>query len=133
MKAACEEVSLEVYLVNGKSVTLDGLSTDQTDEVLEALSEKIDIQRDLTYYFGLVVVEVCATWAAVLHAFGRATEFWDSGCIFGLPSVLLHTCASLCVCFFCKHAPAVLPLVVVVVVGSCGRERHGHCSHCPAL
>jgi len=57
VKSACEEVELEVFLVNGKSVTLDGLSTDQTDEVLETLSEKIDLQSDLTYYFGLVVVE----------------------------------------------------------------------------
>ncbi len=31
----CEEVELDVYLVNGKKVTLNCLSTDQTEDVLE--------------------------------------------------------------------------------------------------
>ena len=31
----CEEVKLDIYLTNGKKVTLDCLSTDQTEDVLE--------------------------------------------------------------------------------------------------
>lgn len=33
-----EDAQLEIFLVNGKSVTVDILSTDQTDDVLEAVS-----------------------------------------------------------------------------------------------
>lgn len=53
----CEEVNLTVYLINGKAVGLDCLSTDQTDEVLEAVCEQIGLTSELTYYFGLYLVQ----------------------------------------------------------------------------
>jgi hypothetical protein len=37
MKGPEEDVQLEIFLVNGKSVTVDICSTDQTDDVLEAV------------------------------------------------------------------------------------------------
>lgn len=46
----------QVYLVNKKSIVIKALSTDQTDEVLEAVCEEIGVAADLTYYFGLFLV-----------------------------------------------------------------------------
>lgn len=52
-----EEVQLEIYLCNGKSTTVDILSTHQTDDVLETAASVINIPPDLTYFFGLYLVE----------------------------------------------------------------------------
>eukprot|EP00035_Acanthoeca_spectabilis_P020534 m.433406 g.433406 ORF g.433406 m.433406 type:complete len:499 (-) comp17571_c0_seq1:68-1564(-) len=52
-----EDAQLEIFLVNGKSVTVDILSTDQTDDVLEAVIQLIGMEPDLTYYFALYLVE----------------------------------------------------------------------------
>ena len=57
-KVACEEVELEVFLVNGKSIKIKALSTDQTDEVLEMVCAEIELTSDHTYAFGLVLVEM---------------------------------------------------------------------------
>jgi hypothetical protein len=47
---------LQVYLVNKKSITITALTTDQTDEVLEAVCTEIGVEAELTYYFGLFLV-----------------------------------------------------------------------------
>ena len=52
-----EDVQLEVYLVNGKSVKVDITSTDQTDDVLETVCSVLELGTDLTYYFGLYLVD----------------------------------------------------------------------------
>eukprot|EP00039_Didymoeca_costata_P006144 m.87789 g.87789 ORF g.87789 m.87789 type:complete len:500 (+) comp13129_c2_seq6:234-1733(+) len=52
-----EDVQLEIFLVNGKSIKVDIVSTDQTDDVLETAASVIGLQADLTYYFGLYLVE----------------------------------------------------------------------------
>lgn len=52
-----EDVQLEIFLVNGKSVTVDVSSTDQTDDVLEAVIQLIGMDPNLTYYFALYLVE----------------------------------------------------------------------------
>eukprot|EP00037_Helgoeca_nana_P032984 m.416220 g.416220 ORF g.416220 m.416220 type:complete len:491 (+) comp29879_c0_seq1:35-1507(+) len=57
VKLCCEEVELTVYLVNKKSITITALTTDQTDEVLEAVCTEIGVEAELTYYFGLFLVK----------------------------------------------------------------------------
>lgn len=52
-----ENVQLEVYLPNGKSLTVDILSTNQTDDVLETVCSVLEMSPDLTYYFALYLVE----------------------------------------------------------------------------
>lgn len=52
-----EDVQLEVYLVNGKSVKVDIMSTDQTDDVLETVCSVLELTQDLAYYFGLYLVD----------------------------------------------------------------------------
>lgn len=52
-----EDVQLEIFLVNGKSVKVDIVSTDQTDDVLETAISVIGLDSELTYYFGLYLVE----------------------------------------------------------------------------
>eukprot|EP00054_Salpingoeca_dolichothecata_P024349 m.165711 g.165711 ORF g.165711 m.165711 type:complete len:626 (-) comp24983_c0_seq3:45-1922(-) len=52
-----EDVSLEVFLVNGKSVKVDITSTDQTEDVLETVCAVIGLTSDLTYFFSLYLVK----------------------------------------------------------------------------
>lgn len=52
-----EDVQLEIFLVNGKSVTVDILSTDQTFDVLETVIQLIGMNPNLTYYFALYLVK----------------------------------------------------------------------------
>ena len=52
-----EDVQLEIFLSNGKSVKCDIMSTDQTDDVLETAATVIGLDENLTYYFGLYMVE----------------------------------------------------------------------------
>ncbi len=44
---------LEIYLVNGKSVSVPVAVSDRADEVLEAVCAHIELTSDLTYYFAL--------------------------------------------------------------------------------
>jgi sorting nexin-17 len=64
-----EEVQLDILLPNGKCLKVDIMSTDQSDDVLETVSflmkcinffqvcGMLDIPADLTYYFGLFLLE----------------------------------------------------------------------------
>lgn len=52
-----EDVQLEIYLAHGKSVKVDIVSTDQTDDVLETATTVIGLDSSLVYYFGLYLVE----------------------------------------------------------------------------
>ncbi|XP_066926055.1 sorting nexin-17-like isoform X2 [Clytia hemisphaerica] len=51
-----ENVSLDVFLMNGNKVTLEISTTDQTDDVLEAAMTKIGLQEKFYYYFALFFV-----------------------------------------------------------------------------
>lgn len=53
----CEQEHLDIFLINGKKVELDCLSTDRTDEILEAVCKQIGLSPELTYYFGLFLVQ----------------------------------------------------------------------------
>lgn len=60
---------VEVFLVNGKSVTVKVGSFDRTDEVLEKVASEIQLAPQLTYYFGLFLEteqEEGGTWAGSL-------------------------------------------------------------------
>jgi len=52
-----EKVSLDLYLMNGHKIPLSIMSTDQTDDVLEALSAQIEIPDEFVYYFGLFLLK----------------------------------------------------------------------------
>ncbi|XP_033727766.1 sorting nexin-17-like [Pecten maximus] len=56
-KEASEDVVLDVYLMNGHKITVNIKSTDQTDDVLEAVASQIDLPDDYVYYFGLFLVQ----------------------------------------------------------------------------
>ncbi|XP_046877206.1 sorting nexin-17 isoform X2 [Hypomesus transpacificus] len=51
-----EEAQLEVYLSNGQKVKVDILTSDQTEDVLEAVATKLDLPDDLVGYFSLFLV-----------------------------------------------------------------------------
>uniref|UniRef100_A0A8C4ZII3 Sorting nexin-17 n=1 Tax=Gadus morhua TaxID=8049 RepID=A0A8C4ZII3_GADMO len=51
-----EEVTLEVGLSNGQKVTVSILTSDQTEDVLEAVASKLDLPDDLVGYFSLFLV-----------------------------------------------------------------------------
>uniref|UniRef100_A0A8D1GG64 Sorting nexin-17 n=1 Tax=Sus scrofa TaxID=9823 RepID=A0A8D1GG64_PIG len=51
-----EEVSLEVLLSNGQKVLVTVLTSDQTEDVLEAVAAKLDLPDDLIGYFSLFLV-----------------------------------------------------------------------------
>ncbi|KAK7091969.1 sorting nexin-17-like isoform X2 [Littorina saxatilis] len=55
-KETPERVSLDIYLMNGHKITVSVTSTDQTDDVLEAVASQIEIPNDLVYYFGIYLV-----------------------------------------------------------------------------
>ncbi|XP_075772393.1 sorting nexin-17 isoform X2 [Pelodiscus sinensis] len=48
-----EEVPLEVLLSNGQKVVVTILTSDQTEDVLEAVASKLDLPEDLVGYFSL--------------------------------------------------------------------------------
>ncbi|KAL8607681.1 hypothetical protein ACOMHN_039355 [Nucella lapillus] len=56
-KEVPERVSLEVCLMNGHKIPLTIMSTDQTEDVLEAVASQIELPNDLVYYFGLYLVK----------------------------------------------------------------------------
>ncbi|XP_075606270.1 sorting nexin-17 isoform X3 [Balearica regulorum gibbericeps] len=51
-----EEVVLEVLLSNGQMVKVTILTSDQTEDVLEAVASKLDLPDDLVGYFSLFLV-----------------------------------------------------------------------------
>ncbi|XP_028581218.2 sorting nexin-17 isoform X1 [Podarcis muralis] len=51
-----EEVQLEVLLSNGQTVKVNLLTSDQTEDVLEAVASKLDLPEDLIGYFHLFLV-----------------------------------------------------------------------------
>ncbi|KAM9382708.1 sorting nexin-17 isoform 3-T3 [Phaethornis superciliosus] len=51
-----EEVVLEVMLSNGQKVKVTILTSDQTEDVLEAVASKLDLPDDLVGYFSLFLV-----------------------------------------------------------------------------
>ncbi|KAM6954269.1 sorting nexin-17 [Aplochiton taeniatus] len=51
-----EEVSLDVCLSNGQTLKVDILTSDQTEDVLEAVASKLDLPDDLVGYFSLFLV-----------------------------------------------------------------------------
>ena len=55
-KGPDQNVQLEIFLLNSRSVKFDIVSTDQTDDVLETAISHIGLDADLTYYFGLFLV-----------------------------------------------------------------------------
>ena len=54
---AAQEISLNIYLMNGNKVSVTAMSTDQTDEVLEAAMKKIGLEEKFYYYFSLFMVK----------------------------------------------------------------------------
>ncbi|KAL3889927.1 hypothetical protein ACJMK2_002244 [Sinanodonta woodiana] len=56
-KEQAESVTLEVFLMNGHRIPVNIMSTDQTDEVLEAVASQIDLTDEFVYYFGLYLVK----------------------------------------------------------------------------
>lgn len=62
-------VEVEVFLVNGKSVSVQVGSFDRTDQVLEKVAKEIQLATKLTYYFGLFLekeAEDTDTWTGSL-------------------------------------------------------------------
>uniref|UniRef100_A0A4W5RHA4 Sorting nexin-17 n=1 Tax=Hucho hucho TaxID=62062 RepID=A0A4W5RHA4_9TELE len=51
-----EEVPLEIYLSNGQTVEVNILTSDQTEDVLEAVASKLDLPDNLVGYFSLFLV-----------------------------------------------------------------------------
>ncbi|XP_018117353.1 sorting nexin-17 isoform X1 [Xenopus laevis] len=52
-----EEVQLEVFLSNGQKVKVSILTSDQTEDVLEAVTSKLDLPEDLIGYFSLYLIK----------------------------------------------------------------------------
>ncbi|KAK2167118.1 hypothetical protein LSH36_32g21001 [Paralvinella palmiformis] len=53
-----ESVTLNVYMINGQKVSVNIISTDQTNDVLECVASEINLPDDLVYYFGLYLVHI---------------------------------------------------------------------------
>ncbi|XP_061559786.1 sorting nexin-17 isoform X2 [Phycodurus eques] len=51
-----EEVALDICLSNGQKVTVNVLSSDQTEDVLDVVATKLDLPEDLVAYFSLFLV-----------------------------------------------------------------------------
>ncbi|XP_075940250.1 sorting nexin-17 isoform X1 [Anarhichas minor] len=51
-----EEVALDICLSNGQKVTVNILTSDQTEDVLDAVATKLDLPDDLVGYFSLFLV-----------------------------------------------------------------------------
>ncbi|XP_024000987.1 sorting nexin-17-like [Salvelinus sp. IW2-2015] len=51
-----EEVPLEIYLSNGQKVEVNILTSDQTEDVLEAVASQLDLPDELVGYFSLFLV-----------------------------------------------------------------------------
>ncbi|XP_007532868.2 sorting nexin-31 [Erinaceus europaeus] len=53
------KASLEIFLPNGRSMKVEILTSDTTERVLEVVSHKIGLCRDLLGYFGLFLIRFC--------------------------------------------------------------------------
>ncbi|KAG7242971.1 hypothetical protein INR49_017662 [Caranx melampygus] len=51
-----EDVALDICLSNGQKVTVNILTSDQTEDVLDAVATKLDLPDDLVGYFSLFLV-----------------------------------------------------------------------------
>ncbi|XP_071804503.1 sorting nexin-17-like [Asterias amurensis] len=51
------EAKLDVFLMNGHKITVNIMSMDQTDDVLEAVASEIGLKSDLVFYFALFLVK----------------------------------------------------------------------------
>ncbi|XP_068135893.1 sorting nexin-17 isoform X1 [Hyperolius riggenbachi] len=52
-----EEVQMEVFLSNGQKVKVSILTSDQTEDVLEAVTTKLDLPEELVGYFSLYLIK----------------------------------------------------------------------------
>ncbi|KAH9512647.1 Sorting nexin-17 [Bulinus truncatus] len=52
-----ERVTLDAFLMNGHKITVNIMSTDQTEDVLESVAQQIEIPDDFVHYFGLYLVK----------------------------------------------------------------------------
>ncbi|CAJ0967406.1 unnamed protein product [Ranitomeya imitator] len=52
-----EEVQLEVFLSNGQKAKVSILTSDQTEDVLEAVAAKLDLSEELLGYFSLYLIK----------------------------------------------------------------------------
>ncbi|XP_020895527.1 sorting nexin-17-like [Exaiptasia diaphana] len=55
--ALTETVSLDIFLMNGQKISLKVVSTDSTDDVLEAAMSEINLSDDLVHYFALFLIK----------------------------------------------------------------------------
>ncbi|KAK3738005.1 hypothetical protein QZH41_009634, partial [Actinostola sp. cb2023] len=55
--ALTETVSLDIYLMNGQKISLMIVSTDSTDDVLEAIMTDINLSDELVHYFALFLIK----------------------------------------------------------------------------
>lgn len=56
-KEVAENVTLDVFLMNGHKISISIISVDQTEDVLEAVASQIELPDDFVYYFGLYLVK----------------------------------------------------------------------------
>uniref|UniRef100_A0A8C2AMD4 Sorting nexin-17 n=2 Tax=Cyprinus carpio TaxID=7962 RepID=A0A8C2AMD4_CYPCA len=66
-----EEVQLEIYLSNGQKVKVNILTSDQTEDVLEAVASKLDLPDELVGYFSLFLVQERGDG-------GCTCDYWDT-------------------------------------------------------
>ncbi|XP_062516525.1 sorting nexin-17-like [Corticium candelabrum] len=52
-----EAVTIDIYLPNGNKQSVDIMSTDQTEDVLETFCSKIKLPDEFVYYFGLFLMK----------------------------------------------------------------------------
>ncbi|XP_030073186.1 sorting nexin-31 isoform X2 [Microcaecilia unicolor] len=55
-----EKAGLDVYLPDGRNIAIDIETSDTVERVLEVLSYKLEIPRQLTGYFSLFVIQDCS-------------------------------------------------------------------------
>ncbi|GFN91055.1 sorting nexin-17 [Plakobranchus ocellatus] len=83
-KEEAEQDTLDVYLMNGHKITVSLMSTDQTEDVLEMVSQQIEIPDDYVYYFGLYLVkkeedgDTSAANKNGVHRIVLRKAYWDS-------------------------------------------------------
>ena len=51
-------VEVDVFLANGRKVTVEVMALDRTDDVLEKVAKRMELPEQFTYYFGLFVTLV---------------------------------------------------------------------------
>ncbi|KAG8524076.1 Sorting nexin-31, partial [Galemys pyrenaicus] len=56
---AAQKVSLDIFLPGGRSIKVEVLTSDTAERVLEVVSHKIGLCRELLDYFGLFLIRIC--------------------------------------------------------------------------